>query len=548
MGPDLFISTNAMDRQAVDLLNELFYEAAQYSCSDIHLQERDGEIRVRFRMPGGLIDRAEVPHGMARIVDDKIRSRAQLPPGERKRPLDGRMQLRYPDRRIDVRVAITPNVSGQLTVCRLLDQRNSARNLSDIDMTLPVAHCIGDIIDEPNGLFMVSGPTGSGKTTMLYAIINELNSADRHIITIEDPVEYQVAGISQINIDNAITFSDALRAVLRQDPDVILIGEIRDAETAQIAVSAAITGHLVLATVHANNAALAITRLLDLGVDPITLAAAFRGVSAQRLVRRIAGDPYFIDSTEVETNWLAKNGIVVPGAKFGVPQDSVAYGGYCPLFELIVADDGVRAAIARQKGADAIYEAAARQLQFETLAQDGVRLAMAGITSLDEVRRVTSTMDAVTAGSERLGNTLVRLDLVEFHDLGIAIDYMASSKREGRIIRLGEAIIETGGCTREALLEGIGHAPSAALEIVTRMRRDGLLTDESVAPVLDEWRVYGGSLFERLIHSSLCSWKDIYAAAGFSTGARGYDGSAEDIGWGGARDDVVVQVRNSLLD
>lgn len=546
MGPDLFISTNSIDRDTVNLLNNLFFEAAENSVSDIHFQENDGEVRVRLRMPGGLVDHIVVPHGMARIVDDKIRSRAQLPPSERKRPLDGRMQLRYPDRRIDVRVAITPNVGGQLTVCRLLDQRNAARSLNDIDMTLPISACIGDIIDEPNGLFMVSGPTGSGKTTMLYAIINELNSADRHIITIEDPVEYQVPGISQINIDNAISFSDALRAVLRQDPDVILIGEIRDAETAQIAVSAAITGHLVLATVHANNAALAITRLLDLGVDPITLAAAFRGVSAQRLVRRIAGDPYFVDPTEVEVNWMAKNGIVIPEAKFAVPPDSVAYGGYCALFELIVADDRVRAAIAKQSGADVIYEAAAKQLQFETLAQDGVRLAMSGISSLDEVRRVTSTMDAVTAGSERLGNTLVRLGLVEFQDLGVAIDYVASSRREGRIIRIGDALIETGACSREELLEGMGHSKNAAMETLATMRKDGLVTDESIRPVLEEWHLYGGSLFERLIQANLCSWKDIYGAAGFSKAGNGIDGGP--LAQVGPRDDVVVRTRNSLLD
>ncbi len=519
MGPDLFISTSSNDREAVALLNDLFHEAAGQGVSDIHFQEQEGECRVRFRLPGGLVDRLVMPRHTTRVVDDKIRSRAQLPAGDRKSPLDGRMRLRFPDRRLDVRVAISPNISGQLTVCRLLDQVNAARRLIDIEMTVAVRDSIQRIVEEPNGLFLVTGPTGSGKTTTLYAIINELNDPSRNIITIENPVEYQVAGISQINIDGHVDFAGALRAVLRQDPDIILIGEIRDAETAQIAVQAAITGHLVLASLHANNAAMAVTRMIDLGVDPITLAASLRGVTAQRLVRRIAGEPVYQEPNEAELAWLRQHGMRFHHPpRFATPLHPMAYQGNVPVIEFIVVDAGVRRAATHQAGAQAIYAAASLQPQFETLAQAGARLALAGLTSLSEVRRITSEVDVVAAGESRLGNILVELGVVKLPEVTEAIDYVIHERQAGRVLRLGEALLELRHCTPSELLRGMGQAQSSAVAIAEKLMADGVVGREAGQDALQDWRTAGGSLFDRLVEAGLCDWGDIHEASGIPAG------------------------------
>ena len=519
MGPDLFISTSSNDREAVALLNDLFHEAAGQGVSDIHFQEQEGECRVRFRLPGGLVDRLVMPRHTTRVVDDKIRSRAQLPAGDRKSPLDGRMRLRFPDRRLDVRVAISPNISGQLTVCRLLDQVNAARRLIDIEMTVAVRDSIQRIVEEPNGLFLVTGPTGSGKTTTLYAIINELNDPCRNIITIENPVEYQVAGISQINIDGHVDFAGALRAVLRQDPDIILIGEIRDAETAQIAVQAAITGHLVLASLHANNAAMAVTRMIDLGVDPITLAASLRGVTAQRLVRRIAGEPVYQEPNEAELAWLRQHGMRFHHPpRFATPLHPMAYQGNVPVIEFIVVDAGVRRAATHQAGAQAIYAAASLQPQFETLAQAGARLALAGLTSLSEVRRITSEVDVVAAGESRLGNILVELGVVKLPEVTEAIDYVIHERQAGRVLRLGEALLELRHCTPSELLRGMGQAQSSAVAIAEKLMADGVVGREAGQDALQDWRTAGGSLFDRLVEAGLCDWGDIHEASGIPAG------------------------------
>lgn len=519
MGPDLFISTSSNDREAVTFLNDLFHEAAGQGVSDIHFQEQEGECRVRYRLPGGLVDRLILPRHTARVVDDKIRSRAQLPAGERKCPLDGRMRLRFPDRRLDVRVAISPNVSGQLTVCRLLDQANAARRLIDIEMTAAVRDSIQRLVEEPNGLFLVTGPTGSGKTTTLYAIINELNDPSRNIITIENPVEYQVSGISQINIDGHVDFAGALRAVLRQDPDIILIGEIRDAETAQIAVQAAITGHLVLASLHANNAAMAVTRMIDLGVDPVTLAASLRGVTAQRLVRRIAGEPVYQEPNEAELAWLRQHGMRFhKSPRFAAPQHQMAYQGNVPVIEFIVVDAGVRRAATNQAGTQAIYAAATLQPQFETLAEAGARLALAGHTSLGEVRRITSDVDVVAAGESRLGTILVGLGLINMAQVTEAIAHVIHERRSGRVLRLGEALIELGLCAPSDLLHGMGQAPAAALSIAEKMMTAGVMSREVGQDAIQSWRSGGGSLFDKLVETGLCDWEDIHEAAGIPAG------------------------------
>jgi len=525
-GPELFISTAATDREAVGMLNRLFYDAALQGASDILFQEDDGECRVRFRVPGGrLEDRLTLPRGMTRHVDDKIRARAKLAQSDRHNVLSGRMRLRWPDRRIDIRVEITPTVVGQHTVCRLLDQSNAARRLDDIEMTSAVRDAIQQLIDEPSGLFLVTGPTGSGKTTTLYAILNELNRPDCNIITVEDPVEYQVAGLSQINVDAHVTFPKALRSVLRQVPNIILIGEIRDAETAQIAVQASITGHLVLASLHANNAAMAVTRMIDLGVDALTLSASLRGVTAQRLVRRISGTPVYESPNEADLHWLRQHGMqFLHPPRFAIPEPEQVppYSGNVPVIEFIVVDGAVRKAAADNAGVEVIYAAAARQPQFETIAQAGARLAMTGETSLAEIRRITSGVDIITAGERRLGSVLISLGIIDTLRLQDAVAHVIQVRQEGRVIRLGQAIIEINACSFHDLVAGMGHAPAAAMTVANSLVTGGLIDRESMEDLqqdwLRDWQATGVSLFDAMVGSNLCSLEDIHAAADISYG------------------------------
>ncbi|RMD68841.1 MAG: type II/IV secretion system protein [Gammaproteobacteria bacterium] len=331
-----------------------------------------------------------MPPHLIRDMEAKIRMKAKLPLSERRAPLDGRFHIEAEGRMVDMRLSIVPTRTGQSIVCRLLDQANAGRRLDEIDMTPAARKVMDDILAHPNGLFLVTGPTGSGKTTTLYAALNEVNTPERKVITVEDPVEYRLRRGCQINVDETNTFARALRAILRQDPDVILVGEIRDAETARIAVQAAMTGHLVLSTLHANDAATSITRLADLGVDPFTLGVALRAVSAQRLVRRLCTCAVPVPPGPDEALWLERFGI--QGDLFYVPAGCERCGdgfaGRIPVIEMIAVDPPVRAAI-DQGDVQAIRKAAMAQPQFETLAQAGARLAREGKTTLAEAIRIT---------------------------------------------------------------------------------------------------------------------------------------------------------------
>ena len=514
--PDLFIASGKNDTDAATLLNNLFLEAANLGASDIHFQEHEGTSRVRLRVPAGMQEAMVIPLQFTRTVDEKIRSRCQLSLQERRTPLDGRMRLRYPKKKLDIRVAISPGISGQLTVCRLLDQSNATRGLDQIEMSEMVRDGILQLIEEPHGLFIVTGPTGSGKTTTLYAILSELNDDSRNIITIENPVEYEVANIHQINVDIHVSFAQALRAVLRQDPDVILVGEVRDAETAQIAVQAAITGHLVLTTMHANNSALAITRLLDLGVDPMTLSAALRGVTAQRLVRRVAPDytPETKSPNEVEQGWLAMHGVLDRNLKFPKVTETSGYAGYVPLIEMITADGTVRKSLNR--GMAAIYNAAARQPQFETLARAGAVLAGQGITTLDEVRRVTSNIDAVQVQVKRIGQVLVEMGVIDNRQLYKAVAHQTLLRRAGTVRQLGEILVEDGLCCKADIMEALGHSGDASM-VLRRLVEGGLMAEDQWKVVVSGWKEQPGtSLFDLAVESGACKKDDIYAATGLS--------------------------------
>lgn len=509
--PDLFISSGHMDREAAETLNNLFLQAAVTGASDIHLLTSDGMCEVRFRVNGILRSMFEYEGHLSKLIDDKIRARANLSSADRHVALDGRFRLRYPEKAIDVRVSIAPNVAGQLCVCRLLDNSNSARSLDTIEMTPMVRHCLDEMIEEPNGLLLVCGPTGSGKTTLLYSILNALHSGERNLVTIENPVEYRIAGVHQINVDQHITFPKALRAVLRQDPDVILVGEIRDEETAEIALQAANTGHFVIATLHANDSAMAITRMLDFGVDQQTLAAALRGVVAQRLVQKVASSSEFEwkSASETQIAWMNQHGVVSSGMKFPSAR-SVTLSGRLPVIEMLRVDAAMRNAIVGRHGQMALLNVAARQAQFETLAMAGIRLASRGLTTMEEVQR-TVGVDAVVPESTRLGQVLVNQGKAQPEHIHAAVARQVQLRKRGELKMLGEILVSEGVCSVADVVMALGYtegAPDAASYFVVQEKMG---QKELVAAVKD-WRANhaGESLFDLLVGNGFLKQEDLY--------------------------------------
>lgn len=446
--PDLFISTGQGDKETVAWLNDLFLCAAQTGVADVHFEEHGHECRIRWRLPGGLSTYDTISGNQVRIVDDKIRSRAQLPTGDRKSAHDGRFQLRYhtpTKRKLDIRLSIQPCVNGQSIVCRVHDESSAILDINSIEMQPAVRYFIDQIIDEPTGLFLVTGPTGSGKTTTLYSIINELNTPDKKISTIENPVEITLPGLNQTDIDDQHnTFPQALRATLRQDPDVILVGEIRDAETAQIAVQAAMTGHLVLATLHTNDSVQTIARLLDLGVEVHNLATSLRAVTAQRLVRRLEGEFDILEPTQVERAWLQTHGILHSGEKYAAINEGSVLNGRLPVIEMVVVNEVFRKAMV--EGNRAMYAAASRQPQYETLAQAGVRLAAAGKTTLDEVRKIAGN-EPIGNISRRFGQELIEAGIITPSQRDQAVTEQINMRREGIIKQFGDVLVTMGFCT-----------------------------------------------------------------------------------------------------
>jgi general secretion pathway protein E len=520
--PDLFIAIGHTDREATQRLNDLFHDAAKRRVSDIHLLFQEGRCQIFFRAGGILEEVVAVDAQMAKQFDEKIRARSQMSQADRHRSLDGRMRLRYVDRSIDVRVSIIPVVGGQKIVCRLLDQANAAMSMDSIRMTPMTRYYLDELIEEPQGLLLVCGPTGSGKTTTLYGLLGALNNGERNLMTIENPVEYVIPGIGQVNIDQHVSFPDALRAILRQDPDVILVGEIRDAETAKIAVSAANTGHLVLSTLHANNSALAITRLIELGVDPQTLAAALRGVLAQRLVPTIDPDVGFEWEypSEFDAAWLSLHGIDAQGLYFPRLDRDQPFTGKTPVIEMVKADKAVRAAIVSGSGELAIFNAAARQMQFETLAQAGVRLANEGVTTMDQVRRIVG-QDAILPEVKRLGEVLAASGAAELAQVIAALETQVQRYKKGRLARLGEILIEEGICTLRQVVDAIGlteGAPDSAFFFVMR----GKLAEKDLKLTIQEWKsqTKRESLFAILVNKEFLTEEDLYEPSFVSCAGR----------------------------
>ena len=397
--PPPLLESSAEDAPVVRLLNAVFTDAARLQASDIHFEPEESGLRVRLRVDGVLREHLRLDSRLTPLIASKLKVMANLDIAERRLPQDGRMHLALEGKAYDVRMATMPVQDGESVVLRLLDQQTVLLRFNELGMPRNIETSLQDIMHRPYGLFLVTGPTGSGKSTTLYAALNEINSVERKIFTVEDPVEYRLQGISQVQVHPRIglDFARVLRTILRQDPDVIMVGEIRDHETAEIAAGAALTGHLVLATLHTNDAVGAFTRLQELEVEPFLIGSAVLGVMAQRLVRRIC------PSCKAEDKEVSPAERAAFADRLGVPPDFVTffrgkgcntcnftgYRGRQPVFELIRMAPSLRAAILGNSRA-ALLEAANRQQQFTLLREEAMRLVWEGITTLAEMVRVTS--------------------------------------------------------------------------------------------------------------------------------------------------------------
>ena len=379
------------DAPIIRLINGLIAEAVRRGASDVHIEPYDSALLVRLRVDGLLQEVLSLPSRVAPMLVSRVKVMARLDIAEKRVPQDGRISLTLAGRAFDVRVSTLPSRAGERVVMRILDKEQAGLRLQDLGMSAPVYAAFEGALREPNGIILVTGPTGSGKTTSLYAGLGLLNDHRRNILTIEDPVEYAVHGVGQTQVNNKVgmTFAAGLRAILRQDPDVVMVGEIRDAETAQVAVQASLTGHLVLSTVHTNDAAGAVTRLRDMGIEPFLLASTLRLVVAQRLVRRLCPDCRRPEPADAGAARLLG---VEPGRQLwrpvGCPAcNNTGYVGRVGIYEAIRIDDRIRRLIA--EGADEDQLARLGSEATGDLAAAGRARVLDGSTTLEEAIRVT---------------------------------------------------------------------------------------------------------------------------------------------------------------
>lgn len=381
----------AEEAPVIKLSNSIIMQAVKDGASDIHVEPTKTTVRIRFRIDGVLHEEMKFPRKIHAALVSRFKILAKLDIAERRVPQDGRIPLRVEGKEIDLRVATLPTVWGEKVTMRILDKSAILIGVERLGFESEDMHVFKKLITKPYGIIFSTGPTGSGKTTTLYAVLNELNSVDRNLTSIEDPIEYQLPGVAQgqVNMKAGMTFAGALRSMLRQDPDIIMVGELRDKETAEVAVHASLTGHLVLATIHANDAASTITRLFHMGVEPYLVSSSVICVLAQRLVRRICPECK-IDYVP-PPDALQRLGIP-PGTKLYRGQGcefcrETGYQGRLGVFELMELDDELRLLIADEASAPAIRRKAL-ELGMHTLQQDGIRKVIAGTTSIEECMRV----------------------------------------------------------------------------------------------------------------------------------------------------------------
>ena len=381
------------DAPVIRLINALFTEAVKVDASDIHIEPYERRLRVRFRVDGVLRDVLEPNRALAPLLVSRIKVMAKLDIAEKRVPQDGRISLRIAGRAVDVRVSTLPGGNGERVVMRLLDKQAGRLDLEHLGMPAATRERLDRLIHRPHGIILVTGPTGSGKTTTLYAAVTRLNTSSRNILTVEDPIEYYLDGIGQTQVNPKVdmSFARGLRAILRQDPDVVMVGEIRDLETAEIAVQASLTGHLVLSTLHTNTAVGAVTRLRDMGVEAFLLASSVVGVLAQRLVRELC--PHCKEAHRASEAECAQLGVAAGSSPViyrphGCEQcNQQGYIGRRGLYELVVFDEQMRSLIHDGANEQAL-EAHARK-HSPSLRQEGMQAVLDGHTSLEEVLRVT---------------------------------------------------------------------------------------------------------------------------------------------------------------
>jgi type IV pilus assembly protein PilB len=385
----------------VRLVNSIIVQALRQRASDIHIEAQETRVRVRYRIDGSLYNVMTPPRHIHAAIISRIKIMADMDIAERRLPQDGRIQLKVENKEIDLRVSTIPTVFGEKVVMRILDKSQTLVSIEKIGLLAENRQRFEAMLTKPYGIILLTGPTGSGKTTTLYTILNKLNSTETNIVTVEDPVEYQLAGINQVQMNPkaGLTFANGLRSFLRQDPDIIMVGEIRDEETARIAIHAALTGHLVLSTLHTNDAPGAVTRLVDMGIEPFLVASSLIGVIAQRLIRVLCDRCKQVYTPPAEVlqrlgaTMLAGDGQVPiyrpVGCEFCT---KIGYKGRIGIFEIMVVDDVIKTLITKRASITEIKEQAVKAGMW-TLAEDGLEKVILGSTSPEEVLDVVFVSD-----------------------------------------------------------------------------------------------------------------------------------------------------------
>jgi len=413
------LDSAAEDASIIRFVNQVLRDAIELRASDIHLEPFEDEFRIRYRIDG-VLQEVPVPPQLKRFqpaIVSRVKILSHLNIAEKRLPQDGRIKIRIDDAEVDIRVSVIPMLHGEAVVMRLLRQNSTLRGMAEMGMDRRELECFERVLQLPHGIILVTGPTGSGKTSTLYTALNTINDAVRKIITIEDPVEYQLKGVNQIQVSEkaGLTFARGLRSILRHDPDVLLIGEIRDQETAQIAVQASLTGHLVFSTLHTNDAPGAVTRLVDMGVEPYLVASSLEAVLAQRLVRVLCRHCKQPDHSPTADAFKFQVGIPANATIYrsvGCREcRQTGFFGRHAIFEWMDSDNEIRALVLKNASGDQIRDAA-RRAGMRTLADDGWRLVRQGITTVEEVLSVTTAKEvARTTRNESLDATTGEADL-----------------------------------------------------------------------------------------------------------------------------------------
>jgi len=400
------LKTEETENRIIKFVEEIIKKATEEKASDIHIEPDEDKLRIRFRIDGVLKEVSVQPKSIHPAVVSRIKVLSDLDIAEKRLPQDGRFQMQLEDRVLDLRVSTFPTVQGENVVIRVLDKKNAVIKLDDLGLEPRDLDVLRSMIVKPNGIILVTGPTGSGKTSTLYAALQEINTLDRNIATLEDPVEYMLPYVrqTQVNEDVGFTFARGLRSLVRQDPDVIMVGEIRDRESAEIAVRSALTGHLVFSTLHTNDAIGAIARLMDMGIEPFLIASSLIGIIAQRLLRRICprcSEPYDIPADSLAAMQIEpEDGGDIRRGKGCMFCGNTGYKGRVAVFEILQVTDEMRKAVLENASFERM-KAIAKKAGMRTLREDAVSKALRGITTIEEVLRMTKDEadDAARAGA-----------------------------------------------------------------------------------------------------------------------------------------------------